>query len=132
MLDYVSMIRDLLPPTRSYQVREFIFVPGSGGDGLGRLTLKLQHRYGVHRAYDLDSYRLDIDETPEPGDHGGRAFWLENITDPDAEEVYRCVVGGLTPKCGCKASRCQVRDQDGELVCKHASALRHLIQQGII
>lgn len=134
MLSYTDMIRDVMPATKTYHLREVMFVPGDGEDGLGRLTLKLQPRKGVHRAFDLDSYHLDRD-TPEPGDNGGQAFWVQNITDPDAAEVYRCVVGGLNavPRCTCTAAKCKVPGQKNVTAgCKHRDAIQHLIEMGVI
>jgi hypothetical protein len=132
MLSHTDMIRDVLPPTKTYHVREFVFIPGDGEDGIGRLTLKLQHRRGVHRAYDLDSYTVDRD-TPEPGDNGGAAFWLMNVA-PDAEEPYRCVVGGLNalPRCNCKAGKCRVPADESTDGCKHRDAILHLIEAGFL
>lgn len=137
MLSVLDAYSDTLPPTRTYKRRSFVWIPAvpeyTAKTGLlGNLITKLQHsRSGVNHSVEVDSYMVEAD-TPEPGDEGGRAFWLVNHTDPDQTEPYRCVVGGLKPKCGCKASKCQVRDEEGELCCKHAASLRRLIAQGVI
>lgn len=137
MLDWVSMYSDTLPATRTYAKRSFTFVPAKPEyrertGQIGYLLTRLQHaRTGVNRNVEIDGYMLERD-TPEPGDEGGMAFWLANQTDPDAQEVYRCVVGGLKPKCTCKASKCQVRDDEGSLVCKHFASLTRLIEEGVI
>lgn len=137
MLSILDAVRDTLPETRTYHVREFIWIPADEqhpeADGrLGNLTLKLQFRRGTHRKFDLDSYAVELDTAPDPMNNGGAAFWLVNLTDKEQDQPYRCVVGGLKPRCTCKASQCQVRDDEGELVCKHYSALKHLTESGYI
>lgn len=134
MLSYTDMIRDVIPPTKTYHLREVMFVPGDGDDGIGRLTLKLQHRRGINRAYDLDSYVLDRD-TPEPNDNGGNAFLLKNITDETQDEIYRCVIGGLNavPRCTCTAAKCKVPGEKGITDgCKHRDALGYLLANELI
>ncbi len=139
MLSILDAVRDTLPPTRTYQLREFIFIPADsrerGEDGLGRLTLKLQNRTGKRHnyRYDLDSYVLD-DGGVEPGDEGGRGYFLLNLTDPEAEEVYRCVIGGMKPpRCNCKAGKCRVPGEpDITEGCKHRDAIQHLIEGGYL
>lgn len=137
MLDFLEMYSDELCPTRTYARRSFTWIPTKPEyrqrtGVLGNLLTKLQHsRAGVNRSVEVDSYGVERD-TPEPGDEGGQAFWLVNHTDPQQEQPYRCVVGGLKPKCSCKASKCQVRDDAGELVCKHFAALTRLIEGGYI
>jgi len=140
MLSILDAYRDTMPPTRTYALREFIFVPVDPrypeADGrLGNLTLKLQFRTGPRHnyAYCLDSYAIERD-TPEPGDDGGQAFWFFNLTDPDAEQPYRCVVGGLRPpRCNCKAGICRVPGEpeitDG---CKHRDGIQALLAAGLI
>lgn len=135
VLDYVS---DDLPPTRTYGRRSFCWLPVDethpAYDGrLGSLIIKLQHaRSGVHRAIEVDRYAVERD-TPEPGDNGGAAFWLLNELDKDAAEPYRCVVGGMTPKCGCKAGQCKVPGEpDITEGCKHRDCILWLIQNGFI
>lgn len=133
MLSVLDMVRQRIAPTKTYALREIVWIPGSGEDGIGRLLVKQQYRDGKRHnyEYDLDSYAVNRD-TPEPHDNGGTAFWLHNITDPEQEQPYRCVVGGLTPKCNCKASRCDVRDEAGELTCKHICSLSFLIENGYL
>lgn len=133
-LDFLAYTADSFGPTKTYARREFCWIPVKehGPDNLlGRLVIKLQHaKSGVHRNVEVDSYLVEQD-TPEPGDHGGRAFWVHNQTDPRAE-VYRCVVGGLTPHCGCKAGRCGVPADEGTAGCKHRDALVELIARELI
>lgn len=137
MLAILDAISDTLPPTRTYARRSFVWVPADVDrpepDGrLGLLSIKLQHsKSGVRRAVECDSYSIERDAT-DPSDLGGVAFWLMNTTDPEAEEVYRCVVGGMKPKCTCRAGKCRVVDDDGELICKHYSALTWLTERGFL
>ncbi len=137
MLDILEAFSDTMPPTRTYKRRSFVFIPAKPEYRertglLGNLLTKVQHsRSGCGRAVEVDSYGIERD-TPEPGDEGGAAFWLVNHADPNQHEPYRCVVGGLKPKCGCKAGKCKVMDEDGDLVCKHATALRQLMDAGMI
>jgi hypothetical protein len=135
MLDILNSVSDDLPPTRTYQRRSFVWLP-SDGEMLGELIVKQQYaKSGVGRKLDLDTYGIDRDPLNEPGDNGGEAFWIVNLSDPDAEQPYRCVVGGIHPfggKCTCKASQCKVTDDDAKLVCKHFCCLRYLIDNGIL
>jgi hypothetical protein len=152
MLDVLSFRTGDLAPTATYRRRAFCWVPADrdvpeADRRLGNLTLRVEHRgrryfrvrgirptgdepftyrAGPPARVEVDTYAVSEDETPEPGDHGGRAFWLYNLTDPAAEEAYRCVVGGLTPKCGCKAGKCKA-DSD-----KHLDALTLLVESGIL
>lgn len=126
MFDPNGIITDDLPATRTYGRRSFAWLPCISGEMLGELIIKLQHaKTGWGRNLEIDTYAVDLD-TPEPGDHGGLAFWLVNLSDETQERPYRCVVGGLTPHCDCMAGKCKVRDTDGELVCKHYCALKYL------
>jgi hypothetical protein len=153
VLDVLSFRTGDLAPTATYRRRAFCWVPADrdvpeADRRLGNLTLRVEHRgrryfrvRGIRPAGDepftyragpparveVDTYAVSEDETPEPGDHGGRAFWLFNQTDPDAEEAYRCVVGGLTPKCRCLAGQCKVPEP-----CKHLAGLTLLVESGIL
>jgi len=138
MLAILDAYSDVLPATRTYARRSFVWIPVDAdhpeADGrLGNLSIKVQHsKSGVHRAVECDTYAVERD-TPEPGDNLGTAFWLANITDPEAEEPYRCVVGGMTPKCGCKAGKCKVPAEEGCTEgCKHRDAIAHLLGMGLI
>ena len=138
MLAILDAYTDVLPPTKTYSRRSFCWIPADPespeADGrIGNLTIKLQHsKSGVRRNVECDTYAVERD-TPEPGDNGGTAFWLMNMTDPDAEEPYRCVVGGMNPKCGCTAGKCKVPPDEGAtLGCKHRDAIEHLIEGGYI
>jgi hypothetical protein len=127
MLMVNDAISDELPPTRTYGRRSFVWIPSDGGM-LGELIIKLQHaKSGVNRNLEVDTYGVEAD-TPEPGDHGGRAFWFVNLSDPEQERPYRCVVGGLTPHCDCKAGKCKVPSDDSTQGCKHRDALQYLIE----
>lgn len=145
--------------TATYARREFCWVPAYPSARaktrlLGRLTIKLQpheRRYfkargvapegdepqtlraGRPSAVDIDTYLVEEIDYPEPGDHGGRAFWLVNKTDPDQQEPYRCVVGGLTPHCNCDGGVCNKHpDLTRTQGCKHKDVLTHLIAEGIL
>lgn len=137
MLAVLDAYSEVLGPTRTYARRSFVWIPADPNypeaDGrLGNLTIKVQHsKSGVRRAVECDTYLVERD-TPEPGDECGQAFWLANVTDPDAEEPYRCVIGGLKPKCGCRAGKCRVPADDHTSGCKHRDTLEHLINEGII
>lgn len=137
MLAVLDAVSDTLPPTRTYARRSFVWIPADAerpeADGrLGLLSIKLQHsKSGVRRTVECDSYSIERD-TPEPGDMGGQAFWLMNTTDPESEEMYRCVVGGMKPKCTCTAGKCRVPADEGTAGCKHRDAIQHLIQMGAI
>lgn len=138
MLDILEAVSTDLEPTRTYQRRAITFIPTKEEyrqrtGMIGELLVKLQHsKNGVRRAVEVDAYGVEPDQHAEPGDHGGKAYWLVNLTDKTQERPYRCVVGGLTPKCDCKASQCKIRDEDGALVCKHHCSLRWLTENGFI
>lgn len=137
-LDYVSAISTDLEPTRTYQRRAMTFIPAkpefrSRTGILGELLVKLQHaKSGHNRSVEVDAYGVEVDTAPDPLNCGGTAYWLVNLTDNTQEMPYRCVVGGLTPRCTCKASKCQVRDDAGVLVCKHHCSLRWLTENGFL
>lgn len=137
MLDILSFVSDTLPPTRTYARRSFVWIPADAehpeADGrIGLLSIKLQHsRSGVRRSVECDTYAVERDDAG-PQDMGGQPFWLMNTTDPEAEEVYRCVVGGLKPHCTCKAGKCRVPPDEGTDGCKHRDALLYLVRNGII
>jgi len=132
MLNFLDYYAADLPPTRTYGRRSFVFVPADPAltDGrLGNVTIKMQHaKSGVHRAIELDTYAIEHDPHPEPGDHGGAAYWFTNLTDSEQEQPYRCVVGGLTPHCDCQAGKCKVPGEEGVTEgCKHRDVLLALI-----
>lgn len=137
MLSILDAYSEVLPPSRTYPRRSFTWIPTTDEYAaktaiVGNLLTKQQKsKSGVRRKVEVSSYCVERD-TPQAGDEGGVAFWVVNTLNPDQEEPYRCVVGGLQPKCGCKAGKCKVTDDEGSLVCKHNAALRHLIAMGIL
>jgi len=139
MLAVLDAFSEVLPPTRTYARRSFVWIPVDPKrpepDGrLGNLSIKVQpSKAGVGRLVECDTYFVERD-TPMAGDEGGVAFWLMNVTDPDSEEPYRCVIGGLLPsRCTCTAGRCRVPGEpnitDG---CKHRDSVTYLLDNGII
>jgi hypothetical protein len=138
MLAVLDAYSEVLTPTRTYQRRSFVWIPADPdypeADGrLGNLSIKVQpsaRKLGAK--VECDTYFVERD-TPEPGDELGAAFWLINMTDPQQEAPYRCIIGGLKPKCGCKAGQCKVpADEGATLGCKHQDALAYLIENGIL
>lgn len=140
MLSILDAYTEVLPPTKTYGRRSLCWIPANPqhpeADGrLGNLSIKLEHaRTGWGRNVECDTYAIERD-TPLPGDNGGAAFWLQNFTDPEQEQPYRCVLGGLNrlSSCTCTAGKCRVPGEpdvtDG---CKHRDALLHLIQEGFL
>lgn len=140
-LSVLDAVTDVLPPTKTYGRRSLCWIPVDPyrpvSDGrLGNLSIKLEHaKSGVRRAVECDTYAVEKDSA-EPGDNGGDAFWLVNLTDKEQERPYRCVVGGLNalPRCDCKAGQCRVPGdpEEGFYGCKHRCALIYLIENGLI
>ncbi len=118
-----------LRPGLTHRLRTILWVPADPAypkwDGrLGQLTVKLQQAAaGWRRVLDVNTYVVSPD-TPEPGDEGGRAFWLDNVTTGDGE-LRRAVVGDRVEKCTCDAGR-------AKLACKHVDSLHKLIEEGIL
>lgn len=127
MLRILDFVTGELGPTRTYGRRSFVWIPADRShptwDGrLGNLTLKMQHaRGGVGRRIELDTYA--IEEVPQKPGFPGRVFLLLNLTDESQSDVYETVIGPADV-CSCTAGRV------GHFECKHAAAVRHLIEQG--
>lgn len=124
----------VLPPTRTYHRRSWVWLTNGSGEvdhpltgeilpGLGKLTIKLQHsRNGVRRNVEIDTYAVDEVEPQYPG---CRAFVLLNLSDPQQREPYLVHVGGVDT-CRCRAGLCRVDN------CKHRDACEALIEEGLI
>lgn len=124
MAGVLSMLTGSLPPTATYCRRSWVWIPGGPDGRLGTLTIQLQkgERRGRRTvSVESDSYAIDWDTEPLTGVMG-RAMLLANETDPDAAEVYK-VVCGPRWSCNCKAALCK-------LECKHAAAIRAMIEAG--
>jgi hypothetical protein len=127
-----------LPPTATYAVREWRWVPADpGAEVLGELTIVLQRHARNGRAkptaVESDTYAVQHDTPPVGGP--GRAYLLLNLTDPDQADVYRVVIGPYPSgdTCSCPAGRVDLgrkRRAAGELTCKHRSPIRQIIEQG--
>lgn len=137
MLSVLDAYTTDLPATKTYGRRSICWIPAYPNPQgfLGQLIIKLQHsKSGVGRNVEVDTYSVEAD-TPEPGDNGGSAFWLSNLSDPAAEEPYRVVLGGLNAKtsCKCTAGKCRVPGEpDVTEGCKHRDSLGLLIAEGFI
>lgn len=110
-----------LGPTASYAVREAIWQPTAGGEGLLTICLRKSAGGCEERAV----YAVQEDREQE-APHGWRAFLLLKTTDPREGEVYGVVAGTKGMRCTCKAG--SVRRHE----CRHEAALKALLQEGVL
>ena len=136
-MSVLDMMTGELPPTATYQRRDWVWIPASPGDHedgrLGTLTIVLQRSRRAGAKQDSDTYAVEADT--EPLNQMGKAYLLCNLTDPDQPDVYKVT---LAPHpsgdaCSCKAGSVDLgrkRKATGELCCKHKCALRAMIAEG--
>lgn len=64
------------------------------------------------------------------GEGVGRLFLFSKLDDdaPRSDEIYECFVSPDVHSCSCRGSACR----NHGLVCRHAAAVRHGIEQGEI
>jgi hypothetical protein len=139
-MSVLDMTCGSLPPTATYQRRDYVWLPADPGDyddgRLGTLTIVLQHSRRAGAKQTSDTYAVERESEPTPG-VVGRSFLLCNLTDPDQEDVYRTVVAPHRSgdSCTCDAGRVDTgrkRKAAGELPCKHRDTLRALIEEGAV
>jgi hypothetical protein len=116
----LDTLRIELPPTKTYQRRECVWVPGSdGADGRdGTLTVNLQKGRRSGAKLESDTYAVEH--------QGGPVFLVVKLTGDNAGEVYGV---SLHPthdlsSCTCDAGNFCVGN------CKHRDALKALVEYG--
>lgn len=131
MLDVLNYQAGEMPPTATYSSRRWCFVPVKLGaerfdNRVGNVSIRLQKARGVRRVVEQDTYAVEYDPNPEPGEVG-LAFWFTNL-DPEHETPYRVVVapGGKAGRCTCKAGQCKAPSD------KHVDALVAMIADGAL
>lgn len=120
----LDMICGRLPPTATYAVREYRWVPGGADGRLGTLTLILQaaERNGRRKPVKVESDTYAVCEDTEPRGYYGLGLLLLNETDASQADVYRVVLGPAC-YCNCKAAQCK-------LECKHLAAAMDVLLEG--
>jgi hypothetical protein len=120
----LDLLTGSLPPTATYQRRDWVWLPASEGDyadgRLGTLTIVLQHSRRAGAKQESDSYGVDFESEPVAG--RGTNFLLVNDTDAGQPDAYRVRIGPEV-SCTCKAGKCRVP-------CKHIDAILDVIEQG--
>ncbi len=121
-----------LPPTATYRRRRFTLIPGDRAfpDSDGRVATVRIVQERAKRASDsaeVDEYGVQPD--PDPSGLNARVFLVRNDTAPASEgevrsEIYRVVVG--------TAASCNCRAGSAGLVCKHAAALKTLVEENLL
>ena len=109
--------------TSVYSHRAWSWIPTPDEGYAGKLLITLQKGKRLSSRLEQDEYAVEI--VPTVGGIG-HTFDLTNLTDPDAEEVYRTFVGPRPGEwsCTCKAGQYKAPTD------KHADALRAAIEAG--
>ena len=116
-----------LGPSLTYQRRDALWLPaGSGWYGDNRdgvLTIRLIH--SKRPKQEVDTYAVEKATDTPPGIS---AFLLSNLTDPEAAEVYQCMIHPEPEldRCSCTAGRVD------HYRCKHRDSLRAVVEDGIL
>jgi hypothetical protein len=139
VLRVLDLASGVMAPTLTYKVREWRYVPaGPECPYDGELTIILQRALrrerrdgslGAARKLEQDTYA--VYELAEECGPAARVFLLENLTEPDEYGPLKCVVGGAVETCSCEMGRVDSRRVE-PTGCKHRSAIRALIEAGVI
>jgi hypothetical protein len=122
-VNVLDALRLELPPTKTYQRRECVWVPGNDGDDARDGTLRINLQKGRQSCAKLESDEYAV----ERQQGSASLFLLVKLTGDNAGEVYGVSLHPTHELSGCTCDAGKHRVESG---CKHRDAMKALAEYG--